>query len=337
MAIPALRVIREYFASAEIVLLHNAGGDQHSITPKEVLEKSGLFDRAIAYQPGSLGIIRKFSAIRSERFNVVVYLTPSLRSRARMIRDRIFFRACGIRKAVGFRSVLDVTDRRVPLPTVPNEADLLMERLRDLSTELPAPQTGDFALLVPESDVKTADELFTENGLNKNACFAVCPGSKMPAKRWPIERFVDLCRELAVNHKLKPVVFGGREDRDKGDQIIEACGSGLNLAGRCSIHESAAALRLCHFYVGNDTGVMHLAVSVGVKCVGIFSARDYPGKWYPYGTGHEVLRRQIDCEGCMLEECKVRSNECLKSIRTAEVFERCELVLGVPKAPNFNQ
>jgi hypothetical protein len=72
---------------------------------------------------------------------------------------------------------------------------------------------------------------------------------------------------------------------------------------------------------------MHLAASVGTRCVAVFSARDWPGRWHPYGPGHRVLRAAIDCEGCGLVECLDRKNECLHRITVSEVVAACELVL----------
>jgi ADP-heptose:LPS heptosyltransferase len=62
-----------------------------------------------------------------------------------------------------------------------------------------------------------------------------------------------------------------------------------------------------------------LAGFVGVPCVAIFSARDIPGKWVPYGSAHRILRRQTDCAGCMLEVCD-RKNLCLTRITTDAVL-----------------
>jgi ADP-heptose:LPS heptosyltransferase len=79
-------------------------------------------------------------------------------------------------------------------------------------------------------------------------------------------------------------------------------------------------LERCALYVGNDTGTMHLAASVGTPCVAIFSARDNPGKWEPTGPGHIVLRHEVPCAGCMLETCVDNDLECLKAISVDEVL-----------------
>ncbi|HIC90658.1 MAG TPA: hypothetical protein EYP21_01060 [Syntrophaceae bacterium] len=70
---------------------------------------------------------------------------------------------------------------------------------------------------------------------------------------------------------------------------------------------------------------MQLAEAVGTPVVAIFSARDFPGKWYPYGEKHRVIRKSIECEVCYKEECEHIS--CLKSISVEEVLEACDKVI----------
>ena len=81
-------------------------------------------------------------------------------------------------------------------------------------------------------------------------------------------------------------------------------------------------------FILGTIGTMHLAAAVKVPCVAVFSAREDPGLWYPYGNEHKVFRSAIDCEGCMLQECIRRGNECIKRIDASEVFEASCKILG---------
>jgi ADP-heptose:LPS heptosyltransferase len=84
-----------------------------------------------------------------------------------------------------------------------------------------------------------------------------------------------------------------------------------------------AAMKRCRMHLGNDTGTMHMAASVKVPCVGIFASAQPLGWWHPYGAGHRILERRIDCEGCLLEACVERAHECLLSITIEQVTEAC--------------
>lgn len=157
---------------------------------------------------------------------------------------------------------------------------------------------------------------------------ALAPAQKMPAKRCPEERFRQVVMALIERHDIWPVVFGGGEDAALGDRLLRAWGHGYNAAGALSVRGAAAALKRCAMYLGNDTGTMHLAAAVGIPCVAVFSARERPGLWYPYGTGHRVLRSDIECEGCGLVECVERKNECLRMIEVEHVLAACRELIG---------
>jgi ADP-heptose:LPS heptosyltransferase len=72
---------------------------------------------------------------------------------------------------------------------------------------------------------------------------------------------------------------------------------------------------------------MHLAAAVQTRCVAVFSARNPPGVWFPYGTQHRVLYRRVDCEGCRLNTCIVQKKKCILSITVDEVLAQVVSVL----------
>jgi heptosyltransferase-2 len=68
---------------------------------------------------------------------------------------------------------------------------------------------------------------------------------------------------------------------------------------------------------------MHLAAMVRIPCVAIFCARDYPGKWEPYGEKHRIIRKDVECAGCMLEVCSY-NNRCLQLISVDDIFKELQ-------------
>jgi ADP-heptose:LPS heptosyltransferase len=153
---------------------------------------------------------------------------------------------------------------------------------------------------------------------------AIGAGSKVPSKVWPEDRFFALGRRLILEGGFLPVIFGGSEDRDVGERLVAGWGTGVVVAGRLTVRESAALMQGMCGYVGNDTGTMHLAAAAGLRCVGVFSAQDFPGRWDPYGSGHVVLRSCVPCEGCRLQMCD-KGLKCLTSIDVDAVFNACDM------------
>jgi ADP-heptose:LPS heptosyltransferase len=164
---------------------------------------------------------------------------------------------------------------------------------------------------------------------DNSSLIAMGPGSKMPAKRWPEERFMELTKKvLAESERIAVLILGGVEDAEIAKRLSQQTGRKVyNLAGQLTIYEAAAVLQKCVAYIGNDTGTMHLAAMVKTPCVAIFSARDYPGWWEPYGEGHIILRKETDCAGCMLEVCEEHNNECINLVIVDQVFEAAQKLL----------
>jgi ADP-heptose:LPS heptosyltransferase len=208
------------------------------------------------------------------------------------------------------------------------EADLLLARLAADGIRVPGQGEGCLDLVLGDAEVAAVArwrQTLAPDGGRK--WIGLGPGSKMAAKRWPLERFVAVVAALINRHDVWPVVFGGMEDHEDGGRMVARWGRGFNAAGTLSVRESAMALKQCVLYVGNDTGTMHLAAAAGTPCVAVFSARDWPGAWYPYAVPQRVFRTALECEGCYLIECIDRRNECLRRITVEEVVAGCEDLL----------
>jgi asparagine synthase (glutamine-hydrolysing) len=337
VSLPAMQAIRNRYPDARLTLLCDRHPGKSFVLASDLLGRSGLFDEFLSYpvhedqnlsRPWSMAPV--LAALRRRKFDAVVYLAPSLRSPAQINRDRKFFRLAGIRNFIGMTNFAALPEKisGKPLPQLPSEADLLLDRLRadGIPVSAPGQARADLRLGLSE-ETEVAGWLGRLPFDNNRLWIGVGPGSKMPAKRWPEERFHEVMAELIKEFDVWPVVFGGNEDAGLGDRLISAWGCGYNAAGALSLRGSAAALRHCALLLTNDTGTMHLAAVVGTRCVAVFSAREWPGMWFPYGAGHRVFRSDIECEGCQLVECIERKNECLNRITLEQVLAGCKDVL----------
>jgi len=112
---------------------------------------------------------------------------------------------------------------------------------------------------------------------------AIHPGSGGRAKRWPVERFAELARALPC-----PTVWllGPAEDDDMEARRL---GQGVGVvAHELPLPTLAGLLATCRAYVGNDSGVSHLAAAVGAPTVALFGPTD-PAVWAPRGDRVAVL------------------------------------------------
>ncbi|MGC4771330.1 glycosyltransferase family 9 protein [Micromonospora sp. DT44] len=107
------------------------------------------------------------------------------------------------------------------------------------------------------------------------------PGSNVPAKRWPAERFAALARALRERgHRV--LVTGSADERGLAERVAEASGlpPAAVLAGRTDLGALAALVADARLVVSGDTGVAHLATAYGTASVVLFGPVP-PAAWGP--------------------------------------------------------
>jgi ADP-heptose:LPS heptosyltransferase len=99
---------------------------------------------------------------------------------------------------------------------------------------------------------------------------------------------------------------------------------GLTLA------QLAALLTRCRLYLGNDSGVSHLAAMLGVETIVLFGPTD-PAQWAPRGKRVTVVTQQVECAPCapsLIKACPHR--KCLAALDPSNVIKALEEVLSIP-------
>lgn len=107
------------------------------------------------------------------------------------------------------------------------------------------------------------------------------PGATWPWREWPTDRWPLLARRLAADHpqaRLHVVAPPGAPElaRDLAGR------AGVEALPALSIRELMAVLSWGALFVGNDGGILHTAVALGVPTVGIFGGENDPREWFPY-------------------------------------------------------
>jgi ADP-heptose:LPS heptosyltransferase len=338
VALPALWALRSALPDAEIVYLSNSDTkNPHYLSAQGILPQDGLFDDWLSYPNLSGGIgdifqlLKLAIELRRRKFDAVIYLMTRNRTAPQIDRDRRFFRFAGISKMLG-ADFLKIQSLGLsipkPVPRIERESDFLLSLLREEKL-IADDRSFRTDLLISKGERDTAQEWLQASGALQGGrkLIAVAPGSKWDSKIWDETRFGEVVDRLIVSHDVSPIVFGGPEDRDKGERLIARWKRGANAAGALNVREAAAALEMCSLYLGNDTGTMHLAATVGTPCVAIFAAIDWSGRWEPFGAGHTIFRRTVECEGCHTPLC-FNEHKCLDLVNVDEVFAACESLLS---------
>lgn len=332
VSLPSFRLIARAFPQAERWVCTHFPKNSKAPPLAAVLEGTGLVHSYLEYPAGTSNLralIKLRRQIRELRFRAVVYLVPR-QTLCAVLRDVLFFRSCGIVKAIGFPVRREDRENRwvESLGRHESEAERFARCLAVLGD---AEVTSDRSWSLGNLDQERA---FANRLLTSTfgaAPVIVCnAGGKVPVNDWGREKWRLLLRTVARRYsQFGLVIVGAVEELERGEELCrEWLGPTLNLAGKLTPRESAAVLERARLFIGHDSGPMHLAAAVGTPCVAIFSARNRPGVWFPRGDGHKILYHQTECYGCGLEVCNKYAAKCITSIAVKEVETALDQLLS---------
>lgn len=155
------------------------------------------------------------------------------------------------------------------------------------------------------------------------------PGSSrfkgLDTKRWPIERFGELCRRIQSVLGACPLVFGNPDEIDLKLEIQRLCPQ-IFFAHGPTIRHTAAIMERCAAFVSNDSALAHLASAVGLPVVMICGPTD-PGEVKPYSANGRVLMSGIACSPCFrvgrqpMKCTNPVQQACLKAVEVDDVLK----------------
>ncbi len=166
-------------------------------------------------------------------------------------------------------------------------------------------------------------------GLDSEPLLIVAPGSGAREKNWPEAHFLQIVRWWRDRLGGKAVVVVGPVEMERGgyEQLSSACAvaSGLDLA------QLAALLARGDLYIGNDSGVSHLAAAVGCRTVALFGPSN-ERQWAPRGPRVTILRRTLKGSSCGGGQIQCRPDcPCLADLSPVEVIQALSQLPEVAK------
>ncbi len=129
-------------------------------------------------------------------------------------------------------------------------------------------------------------DLRTNHGRNSKIVFH--PGSGGRLKCWPIENFVHLARQMQVHGARCECLIGPVEEEIFSDDEIRQLESTMPARLGMSLDHCAEYIGSSRVFIGNDSGVTHLAAALDVPTLAVFGATD-PVHWRPLGREVHVI------------------------------------------------
>lgn len=148
--------------------------------------------------------------------------------------------------------------------------------------------------LTPVAWFNDADAAQAAALLPTRPVLALGPTANWQTKMWPAERFITLARALTApdgplpNAPLAILGGPGPAERAMAAPVLAAFPDALDLVGRLSLPEAAAVLARAALFIGNDSGLMHLAAAAGAPTLGLFGPTP-ASEYAPIGPRAEAV------------------------------------------------
>jgi len=138
------------------------------------------------------------------------------------------------------------------------------------------------------------------------------------AKRWYPAEFAKVANQLHSDI----IIFGGPDEVSIANDIQShlTISNYQNLCGKLSIPELCEYIGGLDLLITNDSGPMHIAAAFGVPVVAIFGPTKYT-ETSPYNTRYKIVKKDLECSGCMQRECPLGHHRCMREISADDVLK----------------
>lgn len=157
----------------------------------------------------------------------------------------------------------------------------------------------------------------------------IAPGSKWFTKKWPLEYFNQVIRELEKREDTTVVIIGGKEERLLN---IPATKNSMDLRGMTTLLELAEVISRADVVVTNDSSPIHIASAFPkVKILAIFGPTVKELGFFPWSKNSKVFQvENLECRPCSLHggnSCPKKHFKCMLDIKPETILN--EIVISI--------
>jgi predicted lipopolysaccharide heptosyltransferase III len=320
---PSLFALRRFLPQAQIDILL-----EDWVAP--VLDGSDLVDRIITIpRESKTARARIARELRGTRYDVVYNLhggtTATLLARATGAPHRVGFEHYQYARLHNHLapSSLKIWQRPV-LHSVEQQLALLGW------TGVPVSDRPPTRLGVSESALASVAEKLRAAGfaLDKGERFALIhPTAAFDTKQWATENFARVAEEL-VARGLKPIAIVAQKETAVTDLLTKESSAPVIGLSDLTLPEVTALASRAQLFVGNDSGIAHIAAAAGAPCIVIFGSSNV-AHWRPWTTRPaEAVREEMPCQPCHGYFCaEFEKPECILRLPLERVVAAIDRVL----------
>ncbi|MCY7348262.1 MAG: glycosyltransferase family 9 protein [Pyrinomonadaceae bacterium] len=307
LGLPALKAVRAKFPEARITAMIGKSG-------AEIIEVSGFADEKIIVDRVKLRDGQKFSSIkevlqivrdvRRRKFDFVIDLHSLYETNLLGFLSGANYRLYANRE----NRSLDFLAKFEPKPPREDKklhlTDHYLNVLKPLGIEN-APRSVE--IQPRPKDLEKVENLFKAH--QSQRLVGLFPGAGNASRRWNLEKFAELARNLSLDENLRTIVFLGPEEAGLRAEIEAKFPPETLIVDKLSLLEFVAALSKLSVLVSNDTSAIHLAAMVGTVIVLIMDKRA-PTTYLP-----------------LAEKIKLVNNHSIDEIKTFDVLQAAREML----------
>ncbi len=155
-------------------------------------------------------------------------------------------------------------------------------------------------------------------------------------KVWDKEKFIKIIEYLANEKGVQVIFIGAPRDKVIYDSLQYNTSlkiPPLNLCGKVNLQDSLAVIKESDLMLGNDSGNLHMAASVGTRVIGIYGPMPFE-KWKALGEKNIYIKSNLACMPCSLKKKCSYNKACLTNITVDTVKQAVDKVFSITYTDN---
>lgn len=307
-ATPSLKALKQSYPYGEISVLTSPLGGQ-------VLENNPHVDFLyILKKPLFFSLLRHLLPLKRRHFDAILIFHTS---------QRLLLPFCALLNApqiVGTKGLNKDLDFILTHP-LEKKREHEIERRLEIIRQVGAISQDSLLELFPVlEDEKQLACFLQKHGITKQPLIGLHPGAQKTFKQWPASHFIQLGLKLIEKLGCKIIVTGDAKERALVSYIASHIPGSIPMAGDLSLSALALLQKQMALFITNDTGPMHMALSIKTPTLALFGPTDHELCGPHLAKNGVVIQKKKTCNPCLMKKCE--EPFCLFQIGINEVYEK---------------
>ena len=230
----------------------------------------------------------------------------------------------------GFDAAFDVI---VPAGPLPHEVDRNLAIVEALGGRV---ESRSPEIYLTDGDRRFADELLTHHD-SRSVLVALGIGARAAGRKWPLRNYADCIARLAERRKVQPIIVCSAGEETEASELSRMLPAPPYILSGAPLRVVCAVLQRCAAFIGNDSGVAHLAAAM--DCPTAVVSRhplagnpdhpNSPARFAPRCVHFRVVQPITVPDTCMAA-CIATEAHCIRRVTVERVVAAATQMLSIP-------